>query len=225
MPFFGNKWVHNNVLLWSALNLLKPNCPNHTALDAIKSMALCPCFIWIWFKLTFFQVAVPVPRNTATVSAFSSTWYSLKCSFLYLLSKRSYTFPFLESGTVYDVIGLGEIKYDSFISYIQSQRSKLLGSVVTWHLWAFSVQIFLTKKIHPQCFPNIKPQISSRQGCKYCLDLNMAASLDILSNFLFSLNFWIWIAQNCESWAPGYFIVNSIDFSVSASVNSILYLK
>ena len=38
--------------------------------------------------------------------------------FLYLLSKRSYTFPFLESGTVYDVIGLGEIKYDSFISNI-----------------------------------------------------------------------------------------------------------
>ena len=34
--------MHNNVLLWSALNLLKPNCPNHTALDAIKSMALCP---------------------------------------------------------------------------------------------------------------------------------------------------------------------------------------
>ena len=51
--------------------------------------------------------------------------------FLCLLSKRSYTFPFLESGTVYDVIGLGEIKYDTFISYIQSQRSKLLGSVVT----------------------------------------------------------------------------------------------
>ena len=212
----------------------KPNCPNHTAVDAIKSRAVCPRFIWIWFKLTFFQVVVPVPRNTATASAFSSTWYSFafQMFFLYLLSKRSYTFPFLESSTVYDVIGLGEIKYDTFISNIQSQRSELLGSVVTWHLWAFSVQIFniLTKVIYPQCCPNIKPemaksQISSMRGCKYCLDLYMAASLEILSNFLFSLNFWIWIAQNCESWAPGYFIVNSIDFSVSASVNSILYLK
>jgi len=43
------------------------------------------------------EVAVPVPRTTSTVSAFSSTW--------------SYTFPFLESGTVYDVIGLAKNKY------------------------------------------------------------------------------------------------------------------
>ena len=191
---FGNKWVHNNVLLWSALNLFKPNCPNHTAVDAIKSRAVCPRFIWIWFKLTFFQVAVPVPRNTATASAFSSTWYSFafQMFFLYLLSKRSYTFPFLESSTVYDVIGLGEIKYDTFISNIQSQRSELLGSVVTWHLWAFSVQIFniLTKIIYPQCCPNIKPemaksQISSRQGCQYCLALYMAASLEFSQTFYF----------------------------------------
>ena len=163
-------------------------------------------------------------------------------------SARSYTFPFLESGTVYDVIGLGEILFLLLLllsrkvfrwtrKFLQSRYSigeeypylyLQWGGVEIYlrsrclSVFVFQGGMYFTSNIVQIWYLTLLNKFAHTKFPILLRLMRMVGNIWISPQFLFSLKLWIWIA-NPE---PLDTLCKSIDFSVSPSVNpSTIYLK